>query len=171
MVKLIRAIDTISELTGTSVAWLTFVMMLVTCIVVIARYLFDVGSIALQETVVYLHGIVFMLGIAYTLKNRGHVRVDIFYQKLSRRKQAVIDLLGTLFFLFPLAIFILWTSFDYVSFSWSIKESSPEPGGLPAVYLLKTLIPLMAGMLALQGLGEMVRNLLIILGKEQVPGA
>lgn len=171
MKRLVRIIDKISELTGTSVAWLTFAMMLVTCVVVVARYVFDVGSIALQETVVYLHGIVFMLGIAYTLKNGGHVRVDIFYQKFSPRIRASIDLLGTLFFLFPLAGFMLWSSIDYVYFSWSIRESSPEPGGLPAVYLLKTLIPLMAAMLALQGIAEAIRSLLIILGKEQVPGA
>lgn len=171
MIKLVRIIDKISELTGTSVAWLTFVMMLVTCVVVVARYVFDVGSIALQETVIYLHGIVFMLGIAYTLKNRGHVRVDIFYQKFSPRTRAGIDLAGTLLFLFPLAGFILWSSLDYVYFSWSIRETSPEPGGLPAVYFLKTLIPLMAVMLALQGLAEAIRCLLVILGKEQVPGA
>lgn len=171
MTRVVRIIDKFSELTGTSVAWLTFVMMLVTCIVVVARYVFDVGSIALQETVIYLHGIVFMLGIGYTLKNRGHVRVDIFYQKFSPRTRASIDLAGTLLFLFPLAGFILWSSLDYVYFSWSIRETSPEPGGLPAVYFLKTLIPLMAAMLALQGLAEAIRNLLVILGKEQVPGA
>lgn len=166
MQRLIRTIDRFAELTGISVAWLTIVMMAVTCIVVIARYLFDLGSIALQETVVYLHGIVFMLGIAYTLKNGGHVRVDILYQRFSTRVRAMIDLFGTVAFLLPVAGFIFWSSLDYVSFSWSLRESSPEPGGLPAVYLLKTLIPLMAATLILQGLGEILRNLLIILGRD-----
>ncbi|MEX2488165.1 MAG: TRAP transporter small permease subunit [Pseudomonadales bacterium] len=175
MTRLIRAIDSFSERTGTSVAWLTILMMLITCVVVLARYAFDIGSIALQETIVYLHGIVFMLGIPYTLKNRGHVRVDIFYQKGSRKTRSMIDLFGALVFLFPVAGFILWNSVDYAYQSWSIRESSPEPGGLPAVYLLKALIPLMAAMLAIQGVAEVLRSLRTILDRdpteEQAPGA
>lgn len=175
MTRLTRLIDSLSEGTGTSVAWLTIVMMLVTCVIVVARYVFDIGSIALQETVIYLHGIVFMLGIPYTLKNGGHVRVDIFYQKASLKTRAIIDLFGTLVFLFPVAGFILWNSLDYAYQSWSIGESSPEPGGLPAVYLLKALIPLMAAMLAIQGVAEALRSLQTILGRdpteEQAPGA
>ncbi|HIG42159.1 MAG TPA: TRAP transporter small permease subunit [Gammaproteobacteria bacterium] len=134
-------------------------MMLLTCIVVAARYLFNVGATSIQETVIYLHGIVFMLGIAYTLRQSGHVSVDIVYQRLSLKTRAVVNLFGTLVFLFPVAIFLIWTSLDYVSFSWSLKEGSPEPGGLPFVYLLKTLIPVMAILLLLQGIAELLRNL------------
>jgi TRAP-type mannitol/chloroaromatic compound transport system permease small subunit len=166
MTKLIHMIDRFAERTGVAVAWLTMVMMLVTCAVVLARYLFDIGSIALQESIVYLHGTVFMSGIAYTLKNGGHVRVDIFYQRFSRRTRAMIDIFGSLFFLFPVAGFIFWSSLEYVSFSWSLRESSPEPGGLPAVYLLKTLIPIMAATLGIQGVGEVLRNISIIVEKE-----
>lgn len=166
MTKLIHGIDRVAEWTGISIAWLTLLMMLLTCGVVIARYVFNIGSIALQESVVYLHGMVFMLGIAYTLKNGGHVRVDIVYQKLSEKSRAAIDLFGSVVFLLPVAGFIFWSSLDYVSFSWSVRESSPEPGGLPGVYILKTLIPLMAITLALQGVNETLRNLLIILKKD-----
>lgn len=138
-------------------------MMLITCLVVVLRYLFNTGSIALQESVTYLHGIVFLLGIAYTLKQQGHVRVDILYQKLPARIQASIDIFGTLLFLFPVCIFITLVSIEYVWFSWSLLESSAEPGGLPGVFLLKTLIPLMAVSVLLQGTSELLRNTLILL--------
>ena len=144
-------------LVGRGVAWLTLVMVMVTCVVVLARYLFNVGSIGLQESVMYLHGAVIMLGIAYTLKVGGHVRVDVFYERFSHRTRAAIDLVGGLVFLFPVAGFILWSSIDYVHFSWKLMESSGEPGGLPAVYLLKSLIPAMAVLLILQGIAESLK--------------
>ncbi len=159
MKKITHLIDLLSDCVGTIIAPLTLIMMLLTCIVVAARYLFNVVATSLQETVIYLHGIVFMLGIAYTLRQSGHVSVDIVYQRLSLKTRAVVNLFGTLVFLFPVAIFLIWTSLDYVSFSWSLKEGSPEPGGLPFVYLLKTLIPVMAILLLLQGIAELLRNL------------
>lgn len=137
-------------------------MMAITCLIVVARYVFNLGSIAMQETVMYMHGMVFMLGIGYTLKYQGHVRVDIFYDKLSIRKKAFIDLFGTLVFLLPIGIFILFSSLNYVSFSWSLNESSAQPGGLPGVFLLKTLIPLMAFLLLVQGLAEMGRAIVTL---------
>lgn len=155
-------LDLFADATGKLVAWLTIAMMLITCLVVLLRYLFNTGSIALQESVTYLHGIVFLLGIAYTLKQKAHVRVDIIYQKLTLRAKACIDLLGNLFFLFPVAVFITWVSIDYVLFSWNLLETSAEPGGLPGVFLLKTLIPLMAVSLLLQGVSELLRNLQIL---------
>ncbi|MBO6563647.1 MAG: TRAP transporter small permease subunit [Pseudomonadales bacterium] len=134
-------------------------MVVVTCGVVVARYVFNFGSIALQETVMYMHGAVFLLGIAFTLKEQGHVRVDVLDEKFSERTRAVIDILGNLLFLLPVAGYILWASLDYVSFSWSVKESSAQPGGLPGVYLLKTLIPIMAALLILQGLSETCKSI------------
>lgn len=157
-------LDQFSEFTGSVIAWLVLLMMLVTSLVVVMRYLLNTGSIAMQESVIYMHGIVFLLGIAYTLKRQAHVRVDIFYRKFSLRGQALVDLLGTIFFLIPLAAFVTWVSIEYVSFSWSVRESSPEPGGLPGVFLLKTLIPIMSITLLLQGLSELIRNALIVLG-------
>jgi TRAP-type mannitol/chloroaromatic compound transport system permease small subunit len=162
-------LDQFSEFTGNLIAWLVLAMMLVTSLVVFMRYLLNTGSIAMQESVIYMHGTVFLLGAAYALKRQAHVRVDILYQKFSRRTRALIDLLGTLFFLVPVTLFISWVSIDYVSFSWSLKESSPEPGGLPGVYLLKTLIPAMSVTLLLQGLSELIKNALILCGYNESP--
>lgn len=166
MDKLIYILETFIETTGRVLAPLTFVMMVLTCAIVVARYVFNIGAIPIQESIVYLHGAVFMLGIAYTLKQSGHVRVDIVYQRCSEDVQTLIDLLGTIIFLFPVGIFLLWTSIDFVSFSWSLKESSPEPGGLPFVYLLKTLLPIMAILLLIQGFAEFLKNVKKLLSKQ-----
>ena len=156
---LVNILDRFSIILGKSIAWLPGLMVLLTCIVVIMRYLFDSGATATQEAVTYLHGMVFMLSIGYTLQQSGHVRVDILYQKFSPRLKALVNLLGTVIFLFPMAGFIFWSSLDYVSFSWQLKEASYQPGGLPWVYWLKTLIPLMAGLLLLQGVAQFCRHL------------
>jgi len=154
------AIDTTNQITGKAIAWLTLVMVVVTCAVVTARYLFNFGSIGLQESVIYMHGAVFMLGIAFTLKEQGHVRVDVLYEKFPPRVKVCIDIAGHLLFLIPFSIFILWTSLEYVSFSWSLRESSGQPGGLPGVYLIKGLIPAMAFLLLLQGISEILKGFL-----------
>ena len=139
-----RLIDRFSELTGRILAWLGLLMMLMLCLVVVLRYGFEIGSIGLQEGVTYLHASIFMLGAAYTLKHDGHVRVDIFYRNFSARGKAWINSLGGIIFLLPLCCYIFFTSWDFVVQSWQILEVSTEPGGIPAVFLLKTLIPLMA---------------------------
>tara|TARA_B100001964_G_scaffold245479_1_gene332717 strand:+ start:4258 stop:4767 length:510 start_codon:yes stop_codon:yes gene_type:complete len=169
MMRFVRFLDAVNELIGTSVAWLTLVMMITTCSVVMARYIFNVGSIALQESVMYLHGTVFMLGIAYTLKHQGHVRVDIFYARFSVKTRAMVDSLGTLLFLFPIGLFFFISSLDYVSFSWTLKEGSAQPGGLPGVFVLKTLIPVMAFLLLLQGITELGRSIQTIVNRDE-PG-
>jgi TRAP-type mannitol/chloroaromatic compound transport system permease small subunit len=167
--RLARALDGLAELTGRALSWLTLVMVLVTFVVVVLRYAFDAGSIALQESVTYLHAAVFMLGAAYTLKHDAHVRVDIFYQRWSPRTRAWIDLLGTLLLLMPVCSFILLASLDYVSVSWSILEGSREAGGLDGVYLLKTAIPLMAVLLLLQGIALAIHSLLVLAGYSRTP--
>ena len=156
-------IDDLSELIGKSVAWLTVVMVFVMGLIVGLRYLMDLGWIAMQESVTYFHTLVFMLGAAYTLKIDGHVRVDIIYQRCGRITRAWIDLLGALFLLGPVCIFIIWSSWDYVTASWSVREASGEAGGLPGLYLLKTLIPVMSGCLLLQGLSQALSSLVVIL--------
>ena len=158
-------LDAFAERTGRIVSWLTLAMVLVTLLVVILRYLFDIGSIALQESVTYMHAAVFMLAAAYTLKHDGHVRVDIFYRQRSPRVRAWIDLLGTLLFLVPVCLYVIIVSVDYVGLSWSIREGSREAGGLDGVFLLKTVIPVMAGLLLLQGCSSMLRSLLVIAGQ------
>lgn len=124
---------------------------------VLARYLFSAGSIAAQEALQWLHSLVFLLGAAGTLRVNKHVRVDVFYQRLTPRGQALVDLLGHLFLLLPFAAFMLWMSLDYVGASWSLREGSRDPGGLPGVFLLKSVIPLAAGLLAVQGIAELLR--------------
>lgn len=140
-------------------------MLLATFAVVVMRYGLDMGTQAVQEVVIYLHATVFMLGFAYTLKAGGHVRVDIFYQKLNAQQQALVNLGGSLLLLLPMSGFILYSSIDYVAFSWRLLEGSPEPGGLPFVYLMKTLIPISAILLIIQGIAELIRNLVIVLEK------
>lgn len=134
-------------------------MMLLTCLVVVLRYVLNLGSIGLQESVIYLHGCVFMLGISYTLKRNAHVRVDILYQNFSDKQKALVDLFGCLVFLFPFCIFVAHDSIHFVRFSWRLLESSAEPGGLPGVYLLKSLIPILAITLLAQGISEFLKNL------------
>ncbi len=157
-----RFIDQLSELTGRLLAWLSLLMMVLLCLVVILRYGFEVGSIGLQEGVTYLHATIFMLGAAYTLKHDGHVRVDIFYRNFSPRSQAWINSLGGILFLLPLCAYIFFISWDFVMQSWEIREVSTEPGGIPAVFLLKTLIPIMAINLGLQALAEILRSAMVL---------
>ena len=160
--RITYTIERLNDVVGRTVAWLTLAMVIVTCFVVVVRYLFELGSIGLQESVLYMHGTVFMLGIAFTLKEKGHVRVDVLHERFSARTRAIVEVLGCILFLLPLSVFIFWSSMDYVSFSWSLSESSAQPGGLAGVYLLKTLIPCMALLLFLQGLAELIKAISII---------
>jgi len=160
--KFVTVVDRFTDL-GKLISWFTLLMVLLTFIIVVLRYGFNLGWIAMQESILYFHGFVFMLGAAYTLKNNGHVRVDIFYQKFSIRKKAFVDLFGTLFLLLPVCIFIFVISFDYVALSWQILEKSSEAGGLPFVYVSKSLLLLLAVSLSLQGMAEIARSLQIIL--------
>ncbi|WP_255558400.1 TRAP transporter small permease subunit [Zhongshania aquimaris] len=159
-------IDSLTERLGRLLAWLIPLMMLGTTAVVVMRYGFGQGMTALQESVSYLHGTVFMLGAAYTLKHGGHVRVDIFYRRFSPRTKAWVDSIGSIVFLLPLCGLILITSWDFTLNAWAIHETSVEPGGLPFVYLLKTLLPLMAINLAMQGFAELLRNAMVLVGSE-----
>jgi TRAP-type mannitol/chloroaromatic compound transport system permease small subunit len=161
--RLAARLDRIAERTGHAAAWLALALVLVTFGVVVLRYLFQIGSIALQESILYLHASLFLLGAAYTLKTDGHVRVDIIYRHLSARRRALIDLAGTLLLLLPVCGFLLWVSWDYVATAWSLHEGSRETGGLPYVYLLKTLIPVSAGLLIVQGIGLALANLAVLL--------
>ncbi len=163
-VRIARLIDQLSEWTGRTIAWLILGMVIVTFAVVLLRYLFNIGWIAMQESITYMHALVFMLGAAYTLRHDGHVRVDIFYQKFSPKGRAWVDLIGTLLLLLPVTLLIAWISWEYVADSWELKERSREAGGIPGVYLLKTAIPLMALLLVLQGVSLALRSLLVLLG-------
>ncbi|MDD9963400.1 MAG: TRAP transporter small permease subunit [Gammaproteobacteria bacterium] len=147
-------IDRLNHLLGRAVAWLTLAMAMAVAAIVLLRYAFAQNTILIQEAVIYGHGLVLMLGMAYTLKENGHVRVDILYSGRSPRWRALVDLFGHLFLLLPVAALVLATSLPYALSAWRILEGSSEVGGLPGVFLLKTLIPSMAALLLLQGLSE-----------------
>ncbi len=140
-----------------------------TFLVVLLRYLFNSGSIAMQESALYLHATLFMLGAAWTLKIDGHVRVDVLYRHFNARGKAAADLFGTLVFLLPTCGFLLWISLDYVEAAWRVHEASPEAGGLPFVYLLKTLIPVTALLLIVQGISQLLRHLGELLQPSDLP--
>jgi TRAP-type mannitol/chloroaromatic compound transport system permease small subunit len=158
----IRYLDVFAESTGRVVAWLTFFMVAITLVVVILRYGFSTGSIILQESITYLHACVFLLAAAYTLKHDAHGRVDIFYRGFSIRQQAWVNAVGSIVFLLPLCGFILFVSWDFAANAWNIFEGSNNANGIPAVYLLKSLIPLMASFLILQGVSEILKSLLVL---------
>ncbi len=162
-----RKLEQFIDWTGRSVSWLVLAMVLVTFLVVALRYVFDMGWIALQESISYLHSLVFLIGAAYTLQHNGHVRVDIIYDRLSASGKAWVDLIGHIFILMPVMIFIIWVSLPYVSASWRVTEGSREAGGLPGVFLLKSLILVMAGLLIMQGLALILRALLKITQAQQ----
>lgn len=152
-------IDRFSIATGRFVSWLTLCMVLVTFVIVVLRYLFDIGFIWLQESLTWMHACVFMLGAAYTLQCEEHVRVDIFYRDMSERRRAWVNILGVLLFLAPLCAYILVSGFDYAAASWRVAEESRNSGGLPypAVPLLKSVLVIMPLAVALQGLALLLR--------------
>lgn len=135
-------------------------MVLVTFVIVVMRYAFDVGLIWMQESVVWMHAFVFMMGAAYTLQQEGHVRVDIFYGKMQPKGRAMIDLVGVLIFLLPLTFFLALKAYDFVAVSWQLHEASRESGGLPYPFipLLKSIIVLMPITVGLQGVSLLMRS-------------
>lgn len=159
-------LDRLSTVIGRGASWLTLLMVVVTFVVVVMRYVFDAGYIWVQESVIWMHAVVFMLGAAYTLGEEGHVRVDVFYRNMNSRQKAWVDLIGVVVLLLPLCVFLAWSSVDFVSQSWNLAESSREPGGLPFPFfpILKTVILLMPVTVALQGVSLFLRSLAAVRG-------
>ena len=157
-------IDRLSNATGKFVAWLTLLMVIVTCIIVVMRYVFDAGLIWMQESVIWMHGTVFMIGAAYTLLHEDHVRVDVFYRAMSARRRAWVDLIGVLVFLLPLCMLLAVRSYDFAAFSWSINEASRESGGLPypLVSILKSVLVVMPIAVGPQGISLLLRSVATI---------
>ncbi len=162
MEKISLLIDGLSNRLGRIFSWLTLTMVVAMATIVLLRYVFQIGSIALQESVIYINALVFTFGAAYTLKEQGHVRVDIFYSRLNEKRRAWVDLFGSLLFLVPSTCFIIWISWDYVAVSWRIREGSAESSGLPFVYLLKAAILVLPGLLLLQGISEIAKAVSVI---------
>ena len=144
--RVARAIESV----GRAVAWLTLAATLLTFGIVVLRYGLNQGWIWMQESVTYLHAAVFMTAAAWAFQTDDHVRVDIFYRGSSEQYKHWVNLLGTLLFLVPFSIFLLSVGWDYVAASWATREASREAGGLPLVWLLKTLILVLPALLLLQ---------------------
>jgi TRAP-type mannitol/chloroaromatic compound transport system permease small subunit len=157
-----NAIDRMNAAIGRAAAWCCLYIVIAEFTLVVMRYVLGIGSIRMQESVMYAHAALFMLAAAWVLQGDGHVRVDIFYAEARPPTKAVIDLLGTLIFLTPFAIALMVLSVPYVARSWRLLEHSPETSGLPFVYLLKTLIPVFALLLGLQGIAQTIRAMLML---------
>jgi TRAP-type mannitol/chloroaromatic compound transport system permease small subunit len=155
--RLASLFEAIARGAGRLVMGFVFVMALVQFCVVILRYVFGINSIFMQESITYMHGAVFLLAAGYALSTDDHVRVDIFYRGASARRKALVDLVGTYVFLFPVALAILWTASAYVGHSWEVGEGSTEQSGIKGVFLLKSLIPAFAILLAMAGFAKAAR--------------
>jgi TRAP-type mannitol/chloroaromatic compound transport system permease small subunit len=167
--RAVAIIDTVTVTFGGAVRWFALGLVVVTATIVIQRYVFGYASTKLQESVIYMHALLFLLASASALLNGGHVRVDIVYAKASERGKAWIDLLGTYLALMPMCFLILWSSTGYMSSAWRILERSRESDGLAFVFLLKTAIPLFAVLMILQGFSMAARAAMTIAG-EKAPG-
>lgn len=159
MQSFISALQAFTACIGKTCRWLSLAMVLITCSIVLLRYAFDYSSIAMQEIVMYLHASIFMLGAAYTWQQQGHVRVDVLYSRWSKSTQQRIDLFGTVFLLLPTCLFLLYISWDYVTIAWDNGEKSHETGGLPFVYLLKSLILVLPILLLIQATSNILASL------------
>ncbi|MEJ0078632.1 MAG: TRAP transporter small permease subunit [Alphaproteobacteria bacterium] len=162
IIRVAAVIDRINTAIGRAASWCALAIVLIGFAVVLLRYVLGLGSIWLQESILYAHAALFLLAATWTLKEGGHVRVDVFYADASPRAKAWVDLLGALLLLLPFAFAILWFSLPYVTRSWAILERSRETSGLPLVFLLKTLIPVFALLLALQGVSQAIKSIAML---------
>jgi len=162
---IVRMIDGLNDKIGHFISWLCTLLVLVVCYDVFTRYVLNISSVAVQELEWHLFAVIFLIGAAYTLKQGGHVRVDVFYTHMSPRFKALIDLFGGLFFLIPFALLVIWTSHRFVSMSWAVREISPDPGGLPFRYLLKAMIPSAFVLVLLQGIAQTLRAFFILINR------
>lgn len=159
LAPMLRAVDAVNEAAGRLAGVLAAALVALVFGLVLARYAFNAGSVATQEAVLWLHAALFLLGLGYTLRHDGHVRVDVFSQRWSAKVRARVTLAATLALLLPFCVFMLAMSWDYVAASWSAREGSRDPGGLPGWYLLKALLPVSAALLFLQGVALALRSL------------
>jgi TRAP-type mannitol/chloroaromatic compound transport system permease small subunit len=166
MQNLANSFERVTAAIGRTAAWLVIIVVALEFALVVARYLFSLGSIWASETVIYAHAALFLLAAAWTLQGNGHVRVDIFYADANPRTKALVDLIGAVVFLLPFAAALLWLSTPYAARSWVIFERSQEASGLPLVFLLKTLIPVFALLMGLQGGAQIIRSAAILQGQK-----
>ena len=158
----IRFVDKTNSVIGKYTSWLSTALVLVVFYDVITRYVFNESSVAMQEVEWHIFAVLFLMGSAFTLLKDDHVRVDLFYSRFSKKNKAWIDLFGSLIFLIPFVVLVIYTSGNYVSNSFVLRESSPDPGGLPARYILKAFIPISFFFLLLQGFSLMFKSIITI---------
>ena len=152
-------IDQIIDIVSIFLIYILLLMIGLIILTIFLRYFFSIGSIVIQELIMYFHASIFMLGISYTYKENSHVKIDIFYNKLSKKNKIILSLIGDVLLIIPVAVFIILISFDMVSSSWNILEGSSEAGGLNLVFILKSLIPLSGFLILLQALSVLFKNL------------
>ena len=157
MMALIRGIDALNRVLGRAVAWCALAMLLLQAAAVIARYVFSYGLIAFQDAVVYGHAMLFLLGAALLLQGNDHIRVDVIYDRLAPGTRRAIDVVALIGFVLPVACVIAWVGLPYVARAWASLEGARQPGGLPAVFLLKTCILVFAVSVGLQALAILLR--------------
>ncbi len=151
--------NNLNDFFGKMVAWLVLAMILMTIILVSVHFLFNSSSRMAEESVIYMFAILFMVGVSYTLKHNNHVRVDIFYNKMSPRQRAFVDLGGTLLFLIPFCLVMFWLSLTPVINSWSLLEGAKDSGGIPALFILKSFLLIMPTLLLIQGVATILVSL------------
>jgi TRAP-type mannitol/chloroaromatic compound transport system permease small subunit len=165
---IIRAIGALNRLVGNTFAWLSLGMVLVCFTVVVQRYFFGFTILWMQDLYVWLNGAMFTAVAGFALLRDDHVRVDIFYRPATIRTKAIVDLIGVFIFLFPFC-FVVWTySWSYVARSWRLHEGSPNVGGMPGLYILKTFILVFVAVIALQGVAMALRSILVLRGREDL---
>jgi len=168
LLKLERGFDKFADMIGHFTAIVMVLMILNVTYDVVMRYFFNTGSIAMQEMEWHLFSVIILLGISYTLKEDGHVRVDLIYDRLTSRKKAMINMLGVIFLVFPIALLITVESIPYVIESFASNEQSGDPGGLPYRWVVKSLIPLSFFLLMITSIGFFIRNLNVYKGLHEL---
>ncbi len=165
LLKMINMIDWVNAKTARSLSWLLLFMGLANFGIACLRYSLDLGWVWTKDLVIYMHSLLFMLSMAYTLQEDAHVRIDIFYRALSAKKQAMVNFFGFFFLLLPFCLLMIFTSWPYVWNSWSIWEDSPQTGGLPGLFLIKTSLLLMPLLLLLQGFSLATHSFLTLFAR------
>jgi TRAP-type mannitol/chloroaromatic compound transport system permease small subunit len=153
-----RILNGVSRKTGQIISWLSLLMVIFLAINVLSSWLFQTSSILVTESITWMHRANFLLAAAYTLNSNEHVRVDIFYSRMSTKSKALVDLLGSIFLLLPVSVFIIWSSWSYVALSWRINEVSAEAGGLPYTFIIKGFLILMPALLIIEAINQIIIN-------------
>lgn len=169
LAMLVRLLDGINEYIGRTVSWLTVLMVLTVTVIVIMRYIFSIGFIWMQESYVWAHATVFMLGAGYTLLHEGHVRIDVFYRTASKTYKNIVNIIGCVVFVLPICWLVFERSVNYILRSYGVMESSAEAGGMPFLFLLKGLIWAFSLLLGMQAVSLTLRSILSLAGHEVLP--